>query len=231
MIGLSNDKPSDPEADSNPEADAGFDSMFDIEKLGRNLRVKNSFRHYFNKMYTAFVFRNYDGMKSAAEQYSKFKIGTCILAFISSIQLFYEGLVSFWIGRKEEDKTWIEKGKNSCRDMESLVDSSSKWNFENKAKLLQAEEQFCAGNLEVAEKLYDSAVSSAKKHKFIHEEALALELTGHFYLKTGRTKRSISYLSRAVEKYRGWEAFAKALSLEKYLEEEKLWPEEYNELL
>ena len=216
MIGLSNDKP------SNPEADAGFDSMFDIEKLGRDLRVKNSFQskpHYFNKMYTAFMFRNYDGMKSAAEQYSKFKIGTCILVFISSIQLFYEGLVSFWIGRKEEDKTWIEKGKNSCRAMESLVDSSSKWNFENKAKLLQAEEQFCAGNLEVAEKLYDSAVSSAKKHKFIHEEALALELTGHFYLKTGRTKRSISYLSRAVEKYRGWEAFAKALSLENYLEE------------
>merc|ERR1712194_573528 len=98
----------------------------------------------------------------------------------------------------EEDSTWIAKGKQLSRAIQKLADSSSKWNFENKAKLLQAEEQFCAGNLEVAEILYDSAVLSAEEHQFLNEQALALELAGIFYLKTGKMKKSTSYLSRAV---------------------------------
>jgi len=198
----------------------------DNRDMLHDLRVGNTFNskaHYFNNMYTAFMFRNYEDMKSAIEQYSKYKIGSWIFVFSSSVQLFYEGLISFFIGRKENDNTWIERGETACRAIESFSDSSSKWNFENKALLLQAEEQFCSGkNLELAGTLYDKAVLSAKEHRFLNEEALALELAGIFHLKTGGEDRAIKYLSEAVEKYKEWEAFAKAKSLERYLEQVNL---------
>ena len=83
--------------------------------------------------------------------------------------------------------------------------------------LLQAEGQFSARNFEAAEKLYDDAIVSSKKHKFVNEEALANELAGHFYLDTGRKDKSLRYFSQAEEKYREWGAVAKALKLANYL--------------
>lgn len=83
--------------------------------------------------------------------------------------------------------------------------------------LLQAEGQFSARNFEAAEKLYDDAILSSKKHKFVNEEALANELAGHFYLDTGRKDKSLRYFSQAEEKYREWGAVAKALKLANYL--------------
>ena len=87
------------------------------------------------------------------------------------------------------------------------------------AYLLQAEEQFSNMNFELAERLYDAAISSSKTHKFVNEEALANELTGHFYLETGRRNRSVQYFSRAFEKYNEWGAIAKANTLTAYLDE------------
>lgn len=212
MIGVTNRRP------SNTQIDAGFDSMYDTSKIQRDLRENNPFQskpHYFNKMYTAFMFRNYDGMTAAQEQYSKYKMSTWIFVFSSSIQTFYEGLISYWIGRKENDNSWIEKGKNARREIEQLADSASKWNFDNKYKLLQAEEQFCAGNLELAETLYDSSILSAKEHRFVNEEALANELAGEFYLETSRIDLALICFSHALEKYNEWEAYGKVKFLER----------------
>jgi len=74
-------------------------------------------------------------------------------------------------------------------------------------------------NFELAERLYDAAISSSKTHKFVNEEALANELTGHFYLETGRRNRSVQYFSRAFEKYNEWGAVAKSNTLTEYLDE------------
>ena len=73
-------------------------------------------------------------------------------------------------------------------------------------------------NFEIAERLYDAAISSSKIHKFVNEEALANELAGHFYLETGRKNRSVHYFSQAFEKYNEWGAVAKANTLTKYFE-------------
>ena len=76
--------------------------------------------------------------------------------------------------------------------------------------MLHAEEQFNERNFDLAEKLYDDAILSSRKHKFVNEEALANELAGHFYLDTGRKDKSYRYFSQAEEKYREWGAIAKA---------------------
>ncbi len=83
--------------------------------------------------------------------------------------------------------------------------------------LLQAEEQFSARNFDDAEKLYDDAILSSKKHKFVNEEALANELAGHFHLDTGRKYKSLQYFCQAEEKYREWGAVTKADELANYL--------------
>ena len=129
----------------------------------------------------------------------------------------------------------------ACKDkIEKLSVSASTWNFENsecrnlhvvisffifisyslifttaftELYLLQAEEQFSSRNFEMAETLYDAAILSSKVHKFVNEEALANELAGHFYLETGRRKKSVHYFSRAFEKYNEWGAVAKASAL------------------
>lgn len=85
------------------------------------------------------------------------------------------------------------------------------------AILLQAEEQFTKGNFDKAGPLYDAAVSSAKEHKFLNEEALANELAGHFYLDTGNKMKSILYFSQAFQKYSEWGAAVKANTLTEYL--------------
>ncbi len=69
----------------------------------------------------------------------------------------------------------------------------------------------------MAEKLYDDAIVSSRKHKFVNEEALANELAGHFYLDTGRKYKSLHYFCQAEEKYREWGAVAKANELATYL--------------
>jgi len=185
-----------------------------IEKS--NLLQSTSFR--FHQMLIAFMFRRYDDTKSFAVKYSEFKIGFWMMFFHQTMNSFYDGLVSYWIGREENSPKWIRKGANCKLEIQKLAELSP-WNFQNKLYLLSAEEQFCERNFEFAERYYDIAVSSAKDHKFLNEEALANEMAGYFYLETGRRKKSIRYFSEAVKCYKQWEAHAKVKSLETYLEE------------
>ena len=85
------------------------------------------------------------------------------------------------------------------------------------AFLLQAEEQFSQMDFEAAGVLYEAAILSSKRHKFLSEEALANELAGYFYLDTGKKMKSIHYFSQAFQKYTEWGAIAKASTLSKYL--------------
>lgn len=84
-------------------------------------------------------------------------------------------------------------------------------------KISQAEEQVCAGNLELAETLYDCAAFSAKEHRFLNEEALANELAGVFYLKTGREAEAKVCFSHAIDCYSEWEALGKVKHLKRQL--------------
>ena len=75
--------------------------------------------------------------------------------------------------------------------------------------MLEAEEAFSNKNYELAKSLYEKAVSTARKHRFINQEALACELAGYFFLETGEQDTAIQYFLQAHEKYQGWGAVAK----------------------
>ncbi|MDK2409441.1 AAA family ATPase [Aphanizomenon sp. PH219] len=87
-------------------------------------------------------------------------------------------------------------------------------NFQHKYELIEAEKARVLGNNWQAIELYDQAIIGAKKHKYLHEEALANELAAKFYLSFNKEKIAKTYLIDAYYCYANWGARAKIESLE-----------------
>jgi len=82
-------------------------------------------------------------------------------------------------------------------------------NFENRAALVGAEIARLEGRELDAEHLYDQAIRSARKNGFVHNEAIANELTARFYEARGFTTISDAYLRKARYCYSRWGAAGK----------------------
>lgn len=68
--------------------------------------------------------------------------------------------------------------------------------------------------MDEAQSLYNASISSAKDHKFVHEEALSCELAGYFFSEgLMRTDIAFSYFARAYDKYNEWGALSKVKQL------------------
>jgi len=187
--------------------------------LATNNSVKTT--HYFQKLYISFMFRFYDDTKDYAEKYL-----ACIgrstwanLYLSHSFQVFYIGLISFWAARKsrKDGVQWYERGNKSKLALKKWAETS-RWTFENKWYLLEAEESFCNSNFDDAKMYYEKAISSAKDHKFVHEEALACELAAYFYLEIGEVNNAAEYCLLAHERYQTWGAIGKCTSLFKFFD-------------
>ncbi|WP_437809495.1 trifunctional serine/threonine-protein kinase/ATP-binding protein/sensor histidine kinase [Sorangium sp. So ce1078] len=61
--------------------------------------------------------------------------------------------------------------------------------------------------------LYDRAIEGARRHGFLHEEALAYELASGFYRGLGRQEIARHYMTNAFRAYALWGADAKAQAL------------------
>jgi len=119
----------------------------------------------FHKAYICFMFRSYDDAKYYAEKYFDCS-ETTNLFFEEAVFTFYIGLISFWVARKslEEQERWHNRGKQSKLALKTWAESS-RWTFENKWYLLEAEESYCSNDFKTAESFYEKAVSSANAHK------------------------------------------------------------------
>ncbi|KAK1743977.1 putative AAA ATPase [Skeletonema marinoi] len=184
--------------------------------LATNNSVKTTY--YYQKAFISFTFRSYDGTKENIGKYLACIGNTWANLFINhSFHAFYIGLISFWLARKSKDgQHWIERGKSSKLALKKWAESSS-WTFENKWFLLEAEESFCNNNYDAAKTYYDKAISSAKDHKFINEEALACELAAYFHLELGQKDKALELFLLAHEKYHEWGAFGKCTSLYEFV--------------
>ncbi len=85
-------------------------------------------------------------------------------------------------------------------------------NFQHKHDLVAAEKARVLGQLE-AIPLYEAAVSGAKQHGYLQEEALGYELAARFYLSRNMRKAARTYLSEALALYTQWGAKAKCEQL------------------
>ena len=138
---------------------------------------------------------------------------------LESNLFFFEGLASFWLLRQNAypRPQWVAMGKASLMKMFEM-EEISEWNYENKSKLLQAEKSYTDGYLVLAEKLYKESIVSAKAHRFIHEEALALEMYGMYLVENLKAAKGLEQLDLAREKYLQWGATKKASSTKQFMD-------------
>jgi len=164
----------------------------------------------FQYMYLSFMIREYDKMVIFAEGYFANKHHNWGLLFIQTAHAFYCGLISFWIYRKTSDTLWMERGRQAKIAMKKWAEAASEHNFLHKVYLMEAEEAFSSDDTELAKSMYEKAVATAKKHRFINDEALACELAGYFFLETQQKELALQYFLQAHEKYHEWGAVAKS---------------------
>jgi PAS domain S-box-containing protein len=87
-------------------------------------------------------------------------------------------------------------------------------NFANRAALVGAELARIEGRELDAERLYERAISSARAADLVHNEALANELAGRFYLARDFGRIANAYFREARDCYLRWGADAKVRQLE-----------------
>ena len=86
-------------------------------------------------------------------------------------------------------------------------------NFENRVALVAAEIARIEGRELEAMRRYDEAIRAARANGFVHNEALADELAGRFYVRGGFEKIAQAYLQDAHDGYLRWGAEGKARRL------------------
>ena len=95
--------------------------------------------------------------------------------------------------------------------MQKWAESASQHNFQHKLFLMEAEYAYCNNDFDSATSYYKLAIATAKKHRFLNDEALACELAGHFCLDALEDNDSaLQYFLQAHSKYHEWGAIAKA---------------------
>mmetsp|Transcript_11010 Transcript_11010/g.16564 ORF Transcript_11010/g.16564 Transcript_11010/m.16564 type:complete len:384 (-) Transcript_11010:313-1464(-) len=168
------------------------------------------------KMMCSFIFRRPDGIKPTARQYLELfeRQGSASAQFINIYRLFYGGLLSLHFYRESRDQFWLDRAAHAIQKMEVWT-AESVWNFENKLFLLQAERHYAFGEMDRAAEKYKLAQKSSKKHRFVHEEALACELAAAFHVKAGNENAIVvaELIDRAVTCYQTWGAEGKVESL------------------
>ena len=87
-------------------------------------------------------------------------------------------------------------------------------NFANRAALVGAELARIEGRELDAERLYERAIGSARAADLVHNEALANELAGRFYLARGIETAGYAYLRNARNCYDRWGAHGKVRQLD-----------------
>jgi len=88
-------------------------------------------------------------------------------------------------------------------------------NHLHKWYLVEAERYRVLGEKIAAIECYDKAITLAKEHQFINEEALANELAAKFYLEWGKEQFAQIYITNAYYCYARWGALAKVADFER----------------
>jgi hypothetical protein len=176
---------------------AAFQSDHIYSELERTLEIISSF-----------IFRQMDRAQLAA--YSFFEQGDKKrLEYTLKTVDFFAGLTACYTIRETGDDNLMSEVQGVLDRFEQL-NSYSKWNFENKLFLLKAESHYTKGEADEAAKYYVASISSAKEHKFIHEQAIACELAGYFFREQGDERKSCEMFKQARDAYFKWGATRKA---------------------
>ena len=114
---------------------------------------------------------------------------------------------------RSEQKLIIKKVRKNQKRMERWCLLSSE-NNQHKYDLVDAELNRVLGDELKAINLYGKSIEGAKKNCFVQEEGLANQITGRFYLQTGKTRMAEVHMQAAHALYKEWGAHALVAKLE-----------------
>ncbi|MEH2374266.1 ATP-binding sensor histidine kinase [Nostoc sp.] len=178
--------------------------------------VMGIFYLYVSKLHLCYLFEEYpSALENAnlAEKYLQGGIGQQVTPRF----YLYDSLARLAVysdASDSEQKCILNKVQANQQKMEHWAHHAP-MNYLHKYYLIEAEQyRICGQYLEAIES-YDRAISLAKEHEYINEEALAQELTAKFYLKWGKHKIAQIYLTDAYYSYIRWGALAKVDDLAK----------------
>lgn len=134
----------------------------------------------------------------------------------SIVSMFIDGLIGFFFARKhlEDETKWTNLGLDAIQTLRKWVKSSD-WNFSNKLYLLEAEFYFLREDDERALVCYHASIKASKEHRFIHEQGLAEEKLGTYFLNQSRHDDAIIHFENAKKCYEVWGAHAVAQRVDK----------------
>jgi PAS domain S-box-containing protein len=118
------------------------------------------------------------------------------------------------IARPDEKQQHFEALKVYHNQLDIWAQNCSE-NFESRAALVAAEIARIDGRVLDAEHLYEQAIRSARENGFVHNEAIANELTARFYEARGFKTISHAYLQKARYCYLRWGATGKVRQIDK----------------
>jgi histidine kinase len=128
---------------------------------------------------------------------------------------FYHGLAALaLIELAPADRNKLITKAKKCRAILKKLSKDAPMNFQHKADLIEAELLRVSGNFSEARMWYDKAISGASEQEFIHEEALAYELAGRFYVAQNSKDLAEYYIKAAYNTYREWGAEGKLRHLD-----------------
>ncbi len=171
--------------------------------------------YYTNKMLLLFLYEEYECAIELLNYRNIVNAGQIALISVPLFNFFY-ALSVFMTWQKLDRK----RKKKYRKDIKKLEKRFEKWaadcpdNYECYLILIKAEFANIYKKYKLAEKLFDDAVSSAKKYRCMFNEALANECAAKYYLSEGMDVIAQIYMSKAKNCYQNWGAIVKVKQLE-----------------
>lgn len=173
--------------------------------------------YYLAKMRLYYLFGDYEKGLELVEPAKLVQAASTGYPYYSDLN-FLHSLTLLALARDADPETraayWQTLEGNQTQ-MKIWADNAPE-NFFHKHSLIEAEKHALDGDNRAASDAYDDAIASAHRNGLIHDEALANELAGRFYLAIGKPKLARPYLQDAWQLYTKWGATAKAEHLKKH---------------
>jgi len=193
-------------------------SFDDIDAIGERVKsVILIFHNFISRLALHFWTRNYKQVAYLSRTHSEKYPSVQQNRILNSCRVFYEGIAYLNLARDTKQFKWMVLGKEAVTRI-SKIAAVSKWNFEHKSNLLQAELHYLEGNLGSAEMAYKASIRNAHENKFTSEEALAHELYGYFCVENHMADKGLEQLDAALGMYRQWGAMKKVTELQAFVE-------------
>ncbi|MBC7499831.1 MAG: AAA family ATPase [Herminiimonas sp.] len=173
-----------------------------------------AFQSSSTKLMVAYLFRDYKGALDHASRARKY-VATPVGFIGVAVFYFYWSLLQLALL-----KTTPQSGRGAVikkihRNQKKLAHwaKHAPANFLHKWHLVEAGLAQHDNRPLIAIRGYETAIRLARENNFLHEEALAKELAGEYYLAQGMDSLARFYLGEAQQGYRRWGAIGKVQDL------------------